>query len=201
MLNKIILLEGKNDLVFINWLLKKIDLSLPGDIKIISVGGKHNFIPYIDSKIIDKNKDKDNNIDYSDEKISSILIIKDFDIDDKNNEFKQEINRIRGSKILLSVHYISGNDNPPKILETLLINNDGQLLKDFHKQINDFNEQRSDKLARVNDKNIFEAYLKLNIGRIEYNDNILTQMFSSPDFLKLPDIKNLIAKIQEFTKD
>lgn len=201
MLNKIILLEGKNDLIFINWLLEKIGLPFPSNVKIISVGGKSKFISYIDRNIIDKNKDKENNVDYSDEEIDSILIIKDFDIDDENNEFSQDIIRIKDSKISLNVYYISGNKNPPNILETLLINNDGQLLKDFHTQIIDFNKPQLNKLAKVNDKNIFEAYLKLQTGRIEYTDDLLTQMFHNDEFQSLPDIKNLIEKIQEFIKD
>lgn len=201
MLNKIILLEGKNDLIFINWLLKKVSLLLPDNVKIISVCGKFNFIRYINSKIIDKNKDKENNVDYSDEEIDSILIIKDFDIDDENNEFSQNIIRIKDSKISLNVYYISGNKNPPNILETLLINNDGQLLKDFHTQIIDFNKPQLNKLAKVNDKNIFEAYLKLQTGHIEYTDDLLTQMFDNDEFQSLPDIKNLIIKIREFIKD
>ncbi len=201
MLNKIILLDGKNDLIFINWLLEKIGLPFPSNVKIISVGGKSKFISYIDRNIIDKNKDKENNVDYSDEEIDSILIIKDFDIDDENNEFSQDIIRIKDSKISLNVYYISGNKNPPNILETLLINNDGQLLKDFHTQIIDFNKPQLNKLAKVNDKNIFEAYLKLQTGRIEYTDDLLTQMFHNDEFQSLPDIKSLIEKIQEFIKD
>lgn len=201
MLNKIILVEGKNDLIFINWLLKKVNLSPPDNIEIISVGGKNNFIRYIDSKIVDKNKDIENSVDYSDEEIDSILIIKDFDIDDKKDEFSQDIIRIKDSKIALNLCYISGKKNPPKILETLLINNDGQLLKDFHTKINAFNELQPDKLAKINDKNIFEAYLKLQTGRIEYTDSLLTQMFDNDKFQNLPDIKNLIEKIQEFIKD
>lgn len=201
MLNKIILVEGKNDLIFINWLLKKVNLSPPDNIEIISVGGKNNFIRYIDSKIVDKNKDIENSVDYSDEEIDSILIIKDFDTDDKKDEFSQDIIRIKDSKIALNLCYISGKKNPPKILETLLINNDGQLLKDFHTKINAFNELQPDKLAKINDKNIFEAYLKLQTGRIEYTDSLLTQMFDNDKFQNLPDIKNLIEKIQEFIKD
>ena len=90
---------------------------------------------------------------------------------------------------------------PPQVLETLLINNDGDLLKEFHLNIHRFNEEQNLKLAKTNDKNIFEAYLKLNIGRIEYTDEVLNNMFQGKSFLELPDVKKLIEKIREFIKE
>lgn len=201
MLKKLILVEGKNDLIFINWLIGKFELLLPASVKIIQVGGKSKFISYI-YKVVDSIEDKENKINYEEEQIKNILLIKDFDYDDRNDEFNLEIIDIKQSNdIVVDKYYISGCDNPPKILETLLIYNDGELLKNFHTYIHNFNSEQPEKLMKLNDKNIFEAYLKLNLGTIKYTDEILNNMFESDGFSNLPDIKNLVNRIKRFIEE
>lgn len=200
MINKLILVEGKNDKLFVDWLVKKVFISIPDNMKLIQVGGKPNFTNYL-MKVSDRLNDTENQIDYGENQISAILLIKDFDLDDQTNEFSNEMIDFCKQDILLEKYYISGAESPPEILETLFICNDGELLRNFASVIKQFSENSVNKLKKVNDKNIFEAYLKLQNGRIEYSAEILDAMFAVDKFLELTDIKNLINKIQEFIKD
>lgn len=202
MITRVILVEGSNDLSFIKWLISKANIIVPEKVKLVQVGGKPQVKPYVLDKIIGRSYDKRNDVSYEDADITHILLIKDYDLDDREDEFTDLINDVlQNHRINMSKYYISGTDNPPQVLETLLIHNDGDLLKEFHRNINKFNGEQNIKLAKVNDKNIFEAYLKLNIGRIEYTDRILSEMFQEESFLELPDIKKLIEKIREFIKE
>ncbi|MDQ5947936.1 MAG: hypothetical protein QG651_430 [Pseudomonadota bacterium] len=208
MFKKVILVEGVNDLAFIDWLILKSEIDISRSlVKLVKVGGKSFFQSYIENKIIGMVNDTQNKIDYSEEnEIKQILLIKDFDSDDSTIEYNDFALMLKDKhNIELVKYYIAGTVSPPKLLETLFIENDGELLKEFASTIKKFNQSRidagKDGLEKVNDKFIFHGFNKIQNKKIEYNSKIFDDMFGTTVFLELPDIKNLVEKIREFIKE
>ena len=196
----VILLEGNNDKLFIKWLLDIYHIQLPNYVKIAQVGGKSKFRTYIEDDIKAQSYDKENMIDYEKIIVSKIVIIKDFDTDDKKTEEK-ELQKIAGPEIFLEVKYIDGTDNPPRTLETLIINNDGDRLKHYRDHIHEFDKFWSGKtpkqsLGKITDKTIFESYLKLTVDRIEYSEANLNQLFDKDKIKQTPQLVELVEYIQ-----
>ena len=205
MLEKVILLEGVNDLAFIKWLLVKANVLIPANMRLAQVGGKTKIKSYIYDILISRVMDNRNNIDYDDSEVTKILLIKDYDLDDNINEFTDLVeNLLQNNQIVMDKYYISGYNNPPRLLESIFIENDGELLRSYATAIKCLNQQRKDSnqdyFQRINDKLIFHSYQKLHNASPEYNDRAFNSMFSE-DFLELTDIKNLINRIKRFIKE
>lgn len=205
MLEKVILLEGVNDLAFIKWLLVKANVLIPANMRLAQVGGKPKIKSYIYDILIARVMDNRNDIDYEDAEVTKILLIKDYDLDDNINEFTDLIkNLLRNNQIVMDKYYISGYNNPPRLLESILIENDGEFLRSYATAIKCLNQHRKDNnqdyFRRMNDKLIFHSYQKLHNASPEYNDRAFNSMFSE-DFLELTDIKNLINRIKRFIEE
>jgi len=205
MITKVVLLEGANDLSFIRWLISKANIVVPEGVKLVQIGGKPQVKPYVLDKIIGRSYDRRNDVSYEDAGITHILLIKDYDLDDRENEFADLINEVlQNYNINMSKYYISGKDNPPRLLESLFIENDGEFLRSYARKIKDFNLQRKNNsqafFSKMNDKLIFHSYQKLHNASPEYNDRAFDSMFGS-SFLELQDIQKLIDRIKRFIEE
>lgn len=202
MVNKVVILEGSNDLTFVNWLINKASITVPANIKIIEVKGKPFFRPYIKKHFIDCVNDEKNQIDYSDMEITDVLLIKDFDIDDDTSEYNDEQSELAQLKINFEKYYISGTTPAPRTLETLFIENDGELLREFVKVFKEFNQRRKqngkDYFEKLNDKFLFHEFFKFVGKKSKLNHEFFDRVFDDESFSKYPDIQKLIDKIKEF---
>lgn len=205
MINTVIILEGSGDLTFIKWLLNKSAICLPSNVRLIEVKGKPQFKPYIENFIIRGVNDAKNAIDYSDYEVKKVLVIKDFDLDDMSNELLELYAPLKNIGVHFEKYYISGTDPAPRTLETLFIENDGELLRSFVKLIKTFNQNRQNEnkelLENVNDKFLFHEFFKFVGEKSKFSEEFFDCVFNDDKFLTFPDIKNLITKIQEFIKD
>lgn len=205
MINKVIILEGSEDLTFINWLIKKLNINPPTSLKIIEVKGKPQFKPYIKRNIINCVDDETNEINYSDMDIKNILLIKDFDLDDSHNEYADEQQELGEMGIKFDKYYISGIEPAPRTLETLFIDNDGELLREFVKLIKEFNQRRQqngeDYFETINDKFLFHEFFKFMGKKSKLNDKFFDDIFDDAEFSKYPDIENLVNRIRRFIEE
>lgn len=205
MIDRVVLLEGINDLSFIRWLLAKANVLIPESVRLAQVGGKPKIKSYIYDKLIGRAMDPRNSIDYEDAEVTKILLIKDYDRDDNIDEFTDLIEDLaQNYQIIMNKHYISGYINPPRLLESLFIENDGEFLRSYATNIKYLNQQRKDNsqeyFQKINDKLIFHSYQKLHNASPEYNDRAFNNMFSE-DFLELADIEKLIDRIKRFIEE
>lgn len=205
MINKVIILEGSEDLTFIKWLIKKLNINTPTSLKIIEVKGKPQFKPYIKRHIINCVNDETNQINYSDMDIKNILLIKDFDLDDSHNEYDDEQQELGEMGIKFDKYYISGIEPAPRTLETLFIDNDGELLREFVKLIKEFNQRRQQNgenyFETINDKFLFHEFFKFMGKKSKLSDKFFDDIFDDAEFSKYPDIENLVNKIKEFIEE
>ncbi len=205
MINKVIILEGSEDLTFIKWLIIKLNINTPTSLEIIEVQGKPQFKPYIKRHIINCVNDETNQINYSNMDIKNILLIKDFDLDDSPNEYKEEKLELEKLDINFDKYYISGTEPAPCTLETLFIENDGELLREFVQLIKEFNKQRQqcgkDYFEKVNDKCLFHEFFRFVGKKSKLNDKFFDDIFYDKEFSKYPDIKNLVNRIQRFIEE
>lgn len=205
MINKVIILEGSGDLTFIKWLIKKLQINLPENIKLIEVKGKPSVKPYIHKYIISCVHDEDNELNYSDMEVTNVLLIKDFDLDDYHNEYEDEQKLLHELGIKFDKYYISGKEPAPRTLETLFIENDGELLREFVKLLREFNQQRQqdgkDYFEKLNDKFLFHEFFKFVGKKSKFNHEFFDNIFDDENFSKYPDIEKLIDRIKEFIEE
>lgn len=205
MITKVILLEGSGDLTFINWLITKADINLLENTKIIEVGGKPNFKPYIKNYIISCVYDEKNQVNYDDIEVNRVLLIKDFDLDDNANAFDIERKDLQDLGINFDTYYISGTEPAPRTLETLFIENDGELLREFVKLIKAFNQQRKDVgkdyFENLNDKFLFHEFFRFVGKKSKFSAEFFDDVFSDGSFKEFIDIINLVDRIKRFIKE
>lgn len=205
MITKVIILEGSGDLTFINWLISKAHTNLLENTRIIEVKGKPFVKPYIKNHIINCVYDEKNQLNYDEKEIDCVLLIKDFDLDDSPDEYEEEKLELEQLDINFDKYYISGTEPAPRALETLFIENDGELLREFVKLIKDFNQQRQaaekDYLESSNDKFLFHEFFKFMGKKSKFSAAFFDEIFSDDRFADFPDIRNLIDRIKRFIEE
>jgi len=195
----IILVEGKNNKLFLEYLLEINSITLLPYVKIVSVEGKPKFNIYLRT-MADGFHDLQYKINYKAVLINKTVIIKDFDEDDNSSEEFIFRDILKSSQLIhikntiFELKYIAGNINPPQILETLIIENNGIRLKHFHKSIKEFYPEQ--RLEKANDKNIFESYLKLTFGKIEYSIDNLKQILNQEHIKNSEQLIKLVEYIK-----